>query len=104
MRLRFTIRDLLWLTLVVALVVGWWLDHRRIVDLEDRVTTLRQVLSAQRIEAMPITPVKSRQRPLNDVSIEKAMRIDAIQSQGNVLNFRGEPQVIDEHIEFTPAK
>jgi len=29
MRLRFTIRDLLWLTLVVALATGWWLDHRR---------------------------------------------------------------------------
>jgi len=29
-RLRFTIRDLLWLTLVVALAVGWWLDHRRL--------------------------------------------------------------------------
>jgi hypothetical protein len=27
-RLRFTIRDLLWLTLVVALMVGWWIDHR----------------------------------------------------------------------------
>jgi len=30
MRLRFTIRDLLWLTLVVALATGWWLDHRRL--------------------------------------------------------------------------
>jgi hypothetical protein len=29
MRLRFTIRDLLWLTLVVAMGVGWWLDHSR---------------------------------------------------------------------------
>jgi hypothetical protein len=28
MHLRFSIRDLLWLTLVVALVLGWWLDHR----------------------------------------------------------------------------
>jgi len=36
MRLRFTIRDLLWLTLVVALAVGWWLDHR-LIDLEKRV-------------------------------------------------------------------
>jgi hypothetical protein len=26
MRLRFTIRDLLWLAVVVALAVGWWLD------------------------------------------------------------------------------
>jgi len=29
MPLRFTIRDLLWLTLVVALIVGWWIDHPR---------------------------------------------------------------------------
>jgi hypothetical protein len=27
MRLRFTIRDLLWLTLMVAMAVGWWLDR-----------------------------------------------------------------------------
>jgi hypothetical protein len=25
---RFTIRDVLWLTVVVALAVGWWVDHR----------------------------------------------------------------------------
>ena len=30
MRLRFTIRDLLWLAVVVALAVGWWVDHRRL--------------------------------------------------------------------------
>ena len=29
MPFRFTIRDLLWLTLVVALATGWWLDHQR---------------------------------------------------------------------------
>ena len=28
MRLRFTIRDLLWLTLVVAMGLGWWIDRR----------------------------------------------------------------------------
>ena len=28
MRLRFTIRDLLWLTALAAVSVGWWLDHR----------------------------------------------------------------------------
>lgn len=26
--MRFTIRDLLWLTVVVALGVGWWIHHR----------------------------------------------------------------------------
>jgi hypothetical protein len=28
MRLRFTIRDLLWLMVVVALATGWWLDKQ----------------------------------------------------------------------------
>jgi hypothetical protein len=36
--MRFTIRDLLWLTLVVALGVAWWVDRRaqakRIDELE----------------------------------------------------------------------
>ena len=30
MRFRFTIRDLLWLTALVAMGVAWWLDHRRL--------------------------------------------------------------------------
>ena len=27
--MKFTIRDLLWLTVVVGLGVGWWIDHYR---------------------------------------------------------------------------
>jgi hypothetical protein len=27
--MQFSIRDLLFFTLLVALVVGWWLDHQR---------------------------------------------------------------------------
>jgi hypothetical protein len=27
--LRFTIRDLLWLMVVVGLAVGWWLEYRK---------------------------------------------------------------------------
>ena len=29
---RFTIRELVLLTLVVALAVGWWLDHSRLAS------------------------------------------------------------------------
>jgi hypothetical protein len=29
MRLHFTIRDLLWLTVVAAMGIAWWLDHRK---------------------------------------------------------------------------
>jgi hypothetical protein len=31
MKLRFSIRDLLWLTALVAVLVGWWLDHRHLM-------------------------------------------------------------------------
>jgi hypothetical protein len=40
--MRFSIRDLLWLTALAALAVCWWLDHRRltgrIADLEETIT------------------------------------------------------------------
>jgi hypothetical protein len=32
MKLRFSIRDLLWLTLAAALIIGWWLDRSRLVN------------------------------------------------------------------------
>jgi len=32
MRVRFSIRDLLWLAVVAALVVGWWIDHRKAAE------------------------------------------------------------------------
>jgi hypothetical protein len=31
MGFRFTIRDLLWLTVVVALAVGWWLNRNQLI-------------------------------------------------------------------------
>ena len=33
MRFRFTIRDLLWLTLVVAVLIAWWLDRSELSKL-----------------------------------------------------------------------
>jgi hypothetical protein len=36
---HFSIRDLLWLTLVVALVTGWWIDRGK---LNDRIESLRR--------------------------------------------------------------
>jgi len=36
MPLRFTIRDLLWLTLVVALCVAWWIDRRHLVTSHEK--------------------------------------------------------------------
>jgi hypothetical protein len=38
--MRFTIRDVVWLTLLVAMGVAWWLDRSRLIaklQLEERV-------------------------------------------------------------------
>ena len=47
MRLSFTIRDLLWLTLVVALVVGWWVDRRHLRNDLDAMSKQVMRLSVQ---------------------------------------------------------
>ncbi len=36
MKLRFSIRDLLWLTLVAALCVGWWIDRCKLKAAEEK--------------------------------------------------------------------
>ncbi|HUE74980.1 MAG TPA: hypothetical protein VMP01_29200 [Pirellulaceae bacterium] len=35
---RFTIRDLLWLTVVAALGVGWWVDRSRLAQRIEELT------------------------------------------------------------------
>ena len=46
MRLHFTIRDLLWLTVVVAMGVAWWLDHRA----TSRLTSQELTIYLKRLE------------------------------------------------------
>lgn len=33
---RFSIRDMLWLTIVVALAIGWWLDRAKLADIANK--------------------------------------------------------------------
>ena len=51
MPLRFTIRDLLWLTLVAALAVGWWIDHRRTDSAMREAQTKAAILQAEFVTA-----------------------------------------------------
>ncbi len=77
MRLRFSIRDLLLLTVIVALAIGWWLDHRKLTkensaefavyylkyaDAKDACGSL-QKLFAETIQTFPCTydPTSSTQ-------------------------------------------
>ncbi len=34
---RFYLRDLFWLTLVVALIFAWWADHRQIAQYNEEM-------------------------------------------------------------------
>ena len=48
---RFTIRDVLWLIVVVGLGVGWWIEHRHAASLQKRCVRL-EALAKQTIPIM----------------------------------------------------
>jgi len=66
---HFTIRDLLWLTLVVALAVGWWIDQRtkarRIDELEQAASGHMMVYFSDLSQFWPnpAVPAKEPARP-----------------------------------------
>lgn len=52
---RFKTRDLLWLTLAVGLIIGWWIDHRSDrqaqADLRQKFQDLAERYNAQMRDA-----------------------------------------------------
>ena len=42
--LRFTIRDVLLIAVIVGLALGWWLDHSRLSRDRQKVTALERLL------------------------------------------------------------
>src|SRR5262245_7870311 len=50
---RFTIRDVLWLTVVVALALGWWLE-RRSLRMRLRAVQLREQKAQQELLVLKI--------------------------------------------------
>ena len=45
----FSIRDLFWLTMVVAMGLGWWLDRGRLAGNHDRLQSEMERAAAERI-------------------------------------------------------
>jgi hypothetical protein len=79
---RFTIRDVLWLTVVVALSVAWWVDNKRIekavmrveelqADFEDRMTVLDEV---QKNAAKGLLPGPGMVKALGEAAAAKASK------------------------------
>ena len=52
MRLRFSIRDLLWLTALVAMGIGWWLNWRRLVNVEQQFAALEKSASVVQLRKL----------------------------------------------------
>lgn len=44
LRLSFTLRDVFWLTLVVGMGVGWWVDRGQLVPYRDREQDMQETL------------------------------------------------------------
>jgi len=42
--MRFTIRDVLWLTVLAAALLAWWLDRNRLIDSLDPMTQLEGIV------------------------------------------------------------
>src|SRR5262245_38108246 len=97
MRLRFTIRDLLWLTLVVATGVGWWLDRDKLNRRHD--ADIRKIAFLERRSASPQPslnqiPPRPKGTMLGSANIEKAMRTDLNEMRSKTQNrFLNRPDV-----------
>jgi len=62
---HFTIRDVLWLTVVVALACGWWLDNRILDNVRRHALVLRTNLNRARWHYAPIY-ISEKQRQTSD--------------------------------------
>jgi hypothetical protein len=44
--MRFTIRDVLWGTVVIAMFFGWWIDHAGKMELQYKADEMEEILTA----------------------------------------------------------
>lgn len=60
---RFTIRDMIWLTLVAALALGWWLHQQRL-----RHEIVRLELKVEDVTIQMVRAVSSRNRTIQELT------------------------------------
>src|SRR5262245_10387802 len=73
---RFTIRDVLWLTVVAALAVGWSLDHRQQLVKNYRAEMLRWRFRAESLRAHIETRIPAKVSFEQGYWGEEAVRIE----------------------------
>jgi hypothetical protein len=83
MRFHFTIRDLLWLTVVVALAVGWWVDQRMLrTQLTADQNTIRSLRIALQDEMTMHDPSTYNQLADEIVELRQQLKSKAAQTSG----------------------
>jgi hypothetical protein len=60
MRYQFSIRDLFWLTALVAVLFAWWLDHRRLAAQPDRVDFWKQTTTRWALLPPPVAELRGQ--------------------------------------------
>jgi len=61
MRFRFTIRDLLWLTLVIGLIAGWFIDRRNVAIQRDEFS--KRATDLEKLSGLQSELIALRKRP-----------------------------------------
>jgi hypothetical protein len=74
--MKFSIRDILWLTILAAVAVAWWLDHRASLHKQDEL--VRQVR-----ESRYLAEIERAQRMMSEN--EAALARKSIESQAEDL-------------------
>ena len=71
---RFSIRDLLLVTVIVALVIGWWLDHRKLT----RENSAEYAMYYLKYANAKLVSGSLQKRFASDVSVAYDGRLNAI--------------------------
>jgi len=104
MRIRFTIRDLLWLILVAALILGWWIDRSKlaeqvangsskIAEQNRRIATLNKIVKADELRIQTLAQPRFLQvlpeSEVIDVNMERAMLSDPMEGRQKMREYFG---------------
>ena len=113
---RFTIRDLLWLMVVAAVAVGWWVDQDRIRRHEAEMKAAQRAvrdereklrLQVQRLQALPLAHAEAALRVTEAEHaqvVEIKNRSPSAVSEGELRRVQSQLEVARLNVEQARAK
>jgi hypothetical protein len=90
-RFKFSIRDLLLLTAVLALVVGWWLDHRQLAEINERLIAANQRVV---VNYSTHTQIRARTMKLLQASYSEVPGVSIRDDPARVLFVISAPEIV----------